>query len=87
MKKMLQIEDSKTGRLLVAMEMSLSSWRLASVREGQPRKRVKTVAGGDYRALLEGVADFKARSSSWRPTLRWCSVMKPGGMGFTRIGG
>lgn len=59
-KQMLQIEDSKIERLLVAIEMSLSSWRLASVREGQPRKRVKTVAGGDYRALLEGVANFKS---------------------------
>ena len=61
MKQMLQNDDTKAERLLVAMEMSLSTWRLAAMREGQPRKRVKTVAGGDYLALLEAVADFKAR--------------------------
>jgi transposase len=59
--KMLQRDASETGRLLVAIEMSLSKWGLSAAREGQPRKRVKTVAGGDYQALLEAVADFKAR--------------------------
>ena len=59
--EMLQKDDTKTGRLLVAIEMSLSKWGLAAAVEGQPRKRVKTVVGGDYRALLEAVADFKAR--------------------------
>ena len=58
---MLQQDDIKPGRLLVAMEMSLSKWGLAAAIEGEPRKRVKTVAGGDYGALLEAVADFKAR--------------------------
>jgi transposase len=41
--------------------MSLSKWGLSAAREGQPRKRVKTVTGGDYQALQEAVADFKAR--------------------------
>jgi len=59
--EMRQKDDTKTGRLLVAIEMSLSKWGLAAAVEGQPRKRVKTVVGGDYRALLEAVADFKAR--------------------------
>jgi len=41
-KPMLQSDDTKPGRLLVAMEMSLSKWGLAAAVEGQPRKRVKT---------------------------------------------
>ena len=61
MNEMLQKNDTKTGRLLVAIEMSLSKWGLSAANEGQPRKRVKTVAGGDYRALLEAVTDFKQR--------------------------
>ncbi|HUL11511.1 MAG TPA: IS110 family transposase [Methylococcaceae bacterium] len=60
-KQMLQSDDTKPGRLLVAMEMSLSKWGLAAAVAGQPRKRVKTVAEGDYGALLEAVAEFKAR--------------------------
>jgi len=59
--QMLQKDDTKTGRLLVAIEMSLSKWGLAAAIEGQPRKRVKTVEGGDFQALLGAVADFKAR--------------------------
>ncbi len=59
--EMLQKDDSKTGRLLVAIEMSLSKWGLAAAVEGQPRKRRKTVEGGDFQALLNAVADFKAR--------------------------
>jgi transposase len=61
MNEMLRNDESKTGRLLVAMELSLSKWGLAAAVEGQPRKRVKTVAGGDYEALSEAVAEFKAR--------------------------
>jgi hypothetical protein len=60
-KQMLQSDDTKPGRLSVAMEMSLSKWGLAAAVAGQPRKRVKTVAEGDYGALLEAVAEFKAR--------------------------
>jgi transposase len=59
--EMLQKDDTKPGRLLVAIEMSLSKWGLSAAREGQPRKRVKTVTGGDYQALLEAVADYKER--------------------------
>jgi transposase len=59
--QMLQKDDTKTGRLLVAIEMSLSKWGLAAAIEGQPRKRMKTVEGGDFQALLDAVADFKAR--------------------------
>jgi transposase len=59
--EMLEKDDTQTDRLLVAIEMSLSKWGLSAAREGQPRKRVKTVTGGDYQVLLEAIADFKAR--------------------------
>jgi transposase len=48
-------------RLLVAMEMSLKKWGVAMAVEGQPRKRVKTVAGGDYLSLLKAVEEAKHR--------------------------
>ena len=48
-------------RLLVAMEMSLKKWGVALAVEGQPRKRVKTVAGGDYRSLLKAVEEAQQR--------------------------
>ena len=35
-------------RLLVAMEMSLKTWRLVMAPEGGTRKRVKTVEAGNY---------------------------------------
>ncbi len=59
--EMLRSDDTKALRLLVAMELSLSKWGLAAAVEGQPRKRVKTVAGGDYQALLSAVMEFKLR--------------------------
>ncbi len=59
--EMLRSDDTKPVRLLVALELSLSKWGLSAAVEGQPRKRVKTVAGGDYRALLEAVAEIKVR--------------------------
>lgn len=59
--EMVQNDDTKTGRLLMAIEMSLSNWGWSAAIEDQPRKRVRTFVGGDYRGLLEAVADFKAR--------------------------
>jgi len=46
--------------LLVAIEMSLKTWRLVMGVRGQPRKRVRTVAGGDYTALRQEVMDAQA---------------------------
>ncbi|MGH8655475.1 MAG: IS110 family transposase [Gammaproteobacteria bacterium] len=62
----MQVNDSKTTdtqapRLLVAMEMSLKTWRLAMAVEGQPRKRVKTVEAGHYLELVQAVAKAKVR--------------------------
>ncbi len=64
--EMLQANDGKTTdtgalRLLVAMEMSLKTWRLAMAVEGQPRKRVKTVEAGHYLDLAQAVAETKVR--------------------------
>lgn len=64
--EMLQANDSKTTdtralRLLVAMEMSLKTWRLAMAVEGQPRKRVKAVEAGHYLELGQAVAEAKVR--------------------------
>jgi transposase len=59
--EMLQTNDTNKPRLLVAMEMSLKSWRLAMAVEGQPRKRVKTVEAGNYLELLQAVEEAKAR--------------------------
>jgi len=53
--------QSPSPRLLVAMEMSLNKWGVALAVEGQPRKRVKTVAGGDYPVLLKAVEEAKQR--------------------------
>jgi len=58
---MLSMNDQKSMRLLVALELSLSKWQIAAAVEGQARKRVKTVAGGDYVALAEAVKEFKER--------------------------
>ena len=38
---------SAPTRLLVAMEMSLKTWRLVMAPEGGTRKRVKTVEAGN----------------------------------------
>ena len=59
--EMLRSDDTKPVRLWVALELSLSKWGLSAAVEGPPRKRVKTVAGGDYPALLEAVTEFKVR--------------------------
>ena len=59
--EMLQANDTKTPRLLVAMEMSLKTWRLAMMVEGGLRKRVRTVAAGNYEELLPAVAEAKDR--------------------------
>ena len=48
-------------RLLVAMEMSLKSWRLVMAPEGGTRKRVKTVEAGNYLELLQAVEDAQGR--------------------------
>jgi transposase len=48
-------------RLLVAMEMSLKTWRLVMVPEGGTRKRVKTIEAGNYLALEQAVADARER--------------------------
>jgi transposase-like protein len=53
--------QTHTPRLLVAMEMSLKKWGVALAVEGQPRKRVKTVEGGDYLTLLKAVEEAKQR--------------------------
>jgi len=54
--EMLQENHTKPARLLVAMEMSLKTWRLAMSVEGQVRKRVKTIEAGNYVTLLEEAA-------------------------------
>lgn len=59
--EMLPANDNKTPRLLVPMEMSLKTWRLAMAVEGQPRKRVKTVEAGHYQELMQAVQEAKAR--------------------------
>ena len=59
--EMLRSDDIKAVRLLVALELSLSKWGLSAAVERQPRKRVKTVAGGDYAGLERAVAEFKVR--------------------------
>ncbi len=53
--------QAHTPCLLVAMEMSLKQWGVALAVEGQLRKRVKTVAGGDYLTLLKAVEEAKQR--------------------------
>ncbi len=64
--EMLQVNDSKATdplapKLLVAMEMSLKTWRLAMAVAGQPKKRVKMVEAGHYVELAEAVAEAKER--------------------------
>jgi transposase len=57
----LQDNGTKLPRLLVAIEMSLKTWRLAMAVEGQTRKRVKTVEAGHYLELLQAVEDARGR--------------------------
>jgi len=52
---------SAPTRLLVAMEMSLNTWRLVMAPEGGTRKRVKTVEAGNYLAVEQAVGEAKAR--------------------------
>lgn len=59
--KVLQGDDSKAGRLLVALELSLSKWRLAMAVAGEGRRRCKAIAGGDYDALAREIVGAKAR--------------------------
>ena len=47
--------------LLVAIEMSLKTWRLVMGVRGQPRKRVRSVEGGDYVALRKEVMEARER--------------------------
>ncbi len=48
-------------RLLVAIEMSLKTWRLVMAPEGGLRKRVKTIEGGQYLQLEAAIAEAKER--------------------------
>jgi len=59
MNQMLQTNDTNNPRLLVAMEMSLKTWRLAMAVAGQPRKRVKTMEAGNYPELLQAVEEAR----------------------------
>jgi transposase len=52
---------SAPTRLLVAMEMSLKTWRLVMAPEGGSRKRVKAVEAGNYQDVEQAVADARAR--------------------------
>jgi transposase len=63
---MLQTNDTTTSPatvavLLVAIEMSLKTWRLVMGAQNQVRRRVKTVDGGDYAALHQEVMEAKER--------------------------
>ena len=64
--QMLQANDTNTSvplavRLLVAMEMSLKTWRLVMAPEGGCRKRVKPVEAGNYLELEKAVAEARER--------------------------
>lgn len=48
-------------RLLVAIEMSLKTWRLVMAPEGGSRKRVKTVEAGQYLEVEQAVEEAKER--------------------------
>jgi len=48
-------------RLLVAMEISLKTWRLVMAPEGAIRKRVKTLEAGNYLAVEQAVAEARER--------------------------
>ena len=64
--EMLQTNDTNTSvpvavRLLVAMEMSLKTWRLVMAPEGGTRKRVKAVEAGNFLELEKAVAEARER--------------------------
>lgn len=64
--EMLQANDTNTvaslaTRLLVAMEMSLKTWRLVMVPEGGTRKRVRPVEAGNYLEVGQAVAEARER--------------------------
>jgi transposase len=64
--EMLSVNDTANGtvggvRLLVAMEMSLKSWRLVMAPEGATHKRVKPVEAGNFIQVSQAVAEAKAR--------------------------
>jgi transposase len=64
--EMLQTNDTNTPatlatRLLVAMEMSLKTWRLVMAPEGFARKRVKAVEAGNFLELEKAVAEARER--------------------------
>jgi len=62
----LQTNDTNTTTilataLLVAIEMSLKTWRLVMAPAGGTRKRVKTIEAGNYLALEQAVAEARER--------------------------
>jgi transposase len=64
--EMLQTNDTNrlaalTIRLLIAIEMSLKTWRLVMVPEGGTRKRVKTIEAGNYLELEQAVTEARER--------------------------
>jgi transposase len=64
--EMLSVKDTANGtaggsRLLVAMEISLKSWRLVMAPEGATHKRVKPVEAGNFLQLSQAVAEAKTR--------------------------
>jgi transposase len=59
--KTLQTNDTQPVRLLVALELSLKTWRLAMAVAGAPKKRFKTIAGGDYVALGQAIEESKTK--------------------------
>lgn len=59
--KVLQGEDSRGARLMVALELSLGKWRLAMAAAGAGRRRCKVIEAGDYDALAAELAGAKVR--------------------------
>jgi hypothetical protein len=64
--EMLQTHDTNPlvalpTRLLVAMEMSLKTWRLVMAPAGATRKRVKTIEAGNYLTLEQAVTAARER--------------------------
>jgi len=47
--------------ILVALELSLKTWRLAMAVAGAPKKRFKTMAGGDDVALGQAIEECKTK--------------------------
>ena len=61
---------SQDNTLLVAIELSLSSWLVAARMPGAEKPRIHKMEGGDAAALLALIADLRGRASgrSGRPT-------------------